>query len=171
MKNIRKVIALLLALTMVMAMGMTAFAEEGAPADKSISVTGLETGDVVDFFQVLKFDETATLTGGWVAAEGFTSLTTAQIQKMLGLGADGKPAADIAEHPENYGIDADLAAQIATMAASATAKLIIAKHTIFCNSFFTFVRAYLITGFVCAGFFLLHSLTGPLQRAETGQSG
>lgn len=122
MKNIRKVIALLLALTMVMAMGMTAFAEEGAPADKSISVTGLETGDVVDFFQVLKFDETATLTGGWVAAEGFTGLTTAQIQKMLGLGADGKPAADIAEHPENYGIDADLAAQIATMAASATAK-------------------------------------------------
>lgn len=122
MKNIRKVIALLLALTMVMAMGMTAFAEEGAPADKSISVTGLETGDVVDFFQVLKFDETATLTGGWVAAEGFTGLTTAQIQKMLGLGADGKPAADIAEHSDDYGIDADLAAQIATMAASATAK-------------------------------------------------
>ena len=40
MKNMRKVIALLLALTLVMAMGMSAFAEEGAPADKSISVTG-----------------------------------------------------------------------------------------------------------------------------------
>lgn len=122
MKNTKKLIALLLAFTMVLSMGMSAFAAEGAPADKSISVTGLEDGDVVNFYQVLKFDETATKTGGWVAAEGFTALTEAQIQKMLGLGTDGKPAADIAAHPENYGIDATLGGTIAKMAASATAK-------------------------------------------------
>ena len=117
MKNLKKIIALMLAMVMVIGtMSIASFAAEGAPADTSIKVTGLETGDTVNFYQVLKYDETATLTGGWVAAEGFTGLTQAQIQKMLGLGTDGKPAADIAEHSDNYGIDKDLAGTIAKMA-------------------------------------------------------
>ena len=121
MKNMKKLIALLLAMVMVIGtMSMTAFAAEGKPTDTSISVTGLEDGDTVNFYQVLKFDETATTTGGWVAAEGFTALKVEQIQKMLGLGTDGKPAEDITTHPEKYGIDAALAGDIAKMAAVAT---------------------------------------------------
>lgn len=119
MKKMKKMIALMLALVLCLSMsGMAAFAAEGVPADTSISVTGLETGDTVNFYKVLAFDETATETGGWVAATGFTGLSTDDIQKILGLGdyAAGKTKADQA------GIDAALAARIATMAASATAK-------------------------------------------------
>ena len=83
---VRKFSAIVLAIVMVLmyAVPMSAFAAEGVPADTSISVTGLETGDTVSFYQVLKYDETATTTGGWVAATGFTGLTTTQIQKILG---------------------------------------------------------------------------------------
>ena len=122
MKHVKRMMALMLAFVLCLSMsGMAAFAAEGKPADTSISVTGLEKGDKVNFYKVLAFDETKTTTGGWKAADGFT-LEDAEIQKMLGLGADGKPAADKTEHPENYGIDAALAAKIAKMAASATAK-------------------------------------------------
>ena len=123
MKKVKKIMALMLAMIMVMGtLSIATFAAEGAPTDKSIKVTGLETGDKVNFYQVLKYDETATTTGGWVAATGFTDLTTVQIQKMLGLGADGKPAEDISTHPEKYGIDKDLAGNIAKMAADAAAR-------------------------------------------------
>ena len=118
MKKLKKVLVLMIAAVMVLAMAVPAMAAEGAPADTSISVSGLETGDTVNFYQVLKYDETATTTGGWVAAEGFTSLTTDEIQKMLGLGdyATGKDKAD------EKGIDAALAAKIADLAESTTAK-------------------------------------------------
>ncbi len=110
--------ALALAMVMVLSMSsIVAFAAEGAPADASISVSGLETGDKVNFYQVLKFDETAKTTGGWVNGTGFT-LTDDQIQKILGIGdyAEGKSKHDQA------GIDAALAATIANMAENTQAK-------------------------------------------------
>jgi fimbrial isopeptide formation D2 family protein/LPXTG-motif cell wall-anchored protein len=118
MERLKRVMAFIISMVMMVStMGTTtAFAAEGAPTDTSISVTGLDSGDKVNFYQVLKYDETSIVTGGWVAAEGFTTLTTAQIQKMLGLGTDGKPATDKTEHPENYGIDATLAGTISKMA-------------------------------------------------------
>jgi len=97
-----------------------AFAAEGAPADTSISVSGLETGDTVNFYQVLKYDETATATGGWVATTAFAydatnntnGLTTDDIQKIVGKGdyATGKTKANQA------GIDAAIAGRISLLA-------------------------------------------------------
>lgn len=112
MKKMRNIFAMLVAMVMVFAMGAVAFAAEGAPTDTSISVTGLEAGDTVNFYKVLKFDETATDTGGWVAAQGFTDLTKDQIQKIVGTGeyATGKSKANEA------GIDAGLAGIISKMA-------------------------------------------------------
>ena len=118
MTKVKRMLAIFMTLAMVLsmtiAMSATAFAAEAKPADTSISVTGLETGDTVNFYQVLKFSENANATGGWVAADGFT-LTTDEIQKILGLGdyAAGKSKADQA------GIDATLAGRIAQMAQTA----------------------------------------------------
>jgi len=103
---------------MMLAGMMSAFAAEGAPTDTSISVSGLEAGDTVNFYQVLKYDETATTTGGWVNATGF-SLTNPQIQKMLGLDSTGKPVTITDENRANFGIDAALAATITGMAQTA----------------------------------------------------
>ena len=116
----KKILALLLAMMMLVAMAMPAMAAEGVPADTSISVSGLSDGDTVNFYQVLKFDETATTTGGWVNATGFT-LTDTEIQKMLGLDTNGKPVDTTATgyNPDDYGIDAALAATIARMAQTA----------------------------------------------------
>lgn len=87
-------------------------------ADTAISVSGLETGDKVSFYQVLQFSPDAVDTGGWVAAPGFTALTTDEIQKILALGeyAPGKSRASEA------GIDETFAARIADMAEQTTAK-------------------------------------------------
>ena len=118
MKAIKKMVALMLAFMMCLTMGgFSVFAAEGKPADASIEVSGLEAGDKVNFYQVLKYDETASETGGWVNATGFT-LTDDEIQKIVGKGdyAAGKTKADQA------GIDAALAAKIAGMTAGKTAK-------------------------------------------------
>ena len=87
-------------------------------ADSTISVSGLETGDKVSFYQVLQFSPDAVATGGWIPAPGFTGLTEDDIQKILGLGdyATGKAKADQA------GIDVTFAARIADMAEQTTAK-------------------------------------------------
>ena len=87
-------------------------------SDSTISVSGLETGDKVSFYQVLQFSPDAVATGGWVPAPGFTGLTDEDIQKILGIGdyAPGKSKADQA------GIDENLAARIADMAEQTTAK-------------------------------------------------
>ena len=119
----KKILALLLAMMMLVAMAMPAMAAEGAPADTSISVSGLSNGDTVNFYQVLKFDETATTTGGWVNATGFT-LTDTEIQKILSLGADGKPVTITDDNKDDYGIDAGLAARIATMTQNAIARFV-----------------------------------------------
>lgn len=121
MKSIRKIMTLAIAMLMMIGMGTAVFAEEGKPADTSISVSGLQANDTVNFYKVLAYDETANETGGWVAAEGFggeNGLTKDDIQKMLGLGdyATGKSKAAQA------GIDAVLAGRIALMAGDATAK-------------------------------------------------
>ena len=109
----KKILALVLALAMVMLGVSAAFAAEGAPADTSISVSSLENGDKVNFYQVLKYDETATATGGWVAAAGFTSLTTEEIQKIVGKGDYEAPNGS---KKDEAGIDAALAAKISLMA-------------------------------------------------------
>lgn len=87
-------------------------------SDGTISVSGLETGDKVSFYQILEFSPDASDTGGWIAAAGFTGLSKDDIQKILKLGeyAPGKAKADEA------GIDENLAARIADMAEQTAAK-------------------------------------------------
>jgi fimbrial isopeptide formation D2 family protein/LPXTG-motif cell wall-anchored protein len=129
MKNMKKMMALVIAMVMIVStMGLPAFAAgetNNLSVDGTISVSGLEAGDKVDFIPVLVFDQDATSTGGWKAAPGFddatTGLTVAEIQKMLGLDSTGKPAADRETNPNNYGISETLAAKIADLAEARTA--------------------------------------------------
>jgi fimbrial isopeptide formation D2 family protein/LPXTG-motif cell wall-anchored protein len=120
MKHLRKFMAFIISIVMTIStMGtLPAFAAEGAPADESISVSNLAEGDKVNFYKVLQFDETATDTGGWVAASGFTGLSKAEIQKILRLDANGKPVNTTAEgyDVKAWGIDSELAGKIALMA-------------------------------------------------------
>ena len=85
----------------------------GLNLDNSISITGLESGDVVNFYRVLEFSQNATATGGWTQSTGFTGLTAEQMNQILALGdyATGKSKTDKA------GIDSGLAATIAKMVA------------------------------------------------------
>lgn len=125
MKRLKKMMALVIAMVMVLSMTSMAFAStptNNRTLDGTINVKSLEVGDTVEFYRVLKFDPDAGSTGGWVADTGFTGLTTAQIQTMLGLDNTGKPAADRTTNPDNYGISATLAASIGDMAELATAK-------------------------------------------------
>ena len=123
MKHMKRIVALLLATVMVMAMSMSAMAAQGEQTlDTSISVSGLEEGDTVDFYQVLEFDQNAKTTGGWKAAAGFTTLTTGEIQTILALDATGKPVTITDDNKDSYGISAALAAKIANMAKTATKK-------------------------------------------------
>ncbi len=79
MKCVKKIMALALAMVMVLAMAVTAFAVDssdtptvpntpagGRTVDEKIEITGLQEGDTVKFYKVLKWD------GDWKVAEGFT---------------------------------------------------------------------------------------------------
>lgn len=74
--------------------------------DGKITVSGLETNDVVNFYQILKWDQDAVETKGWVAAPGFESLTKDEIKTILNI-----------DNPTNPGISAELAAKIAKIVA------------------------------------------------------
>ena len=88
MKRIKKVMALVIAAAMVMGMmSMTAFAAD--PVDRKIAVTGLETGDKVNFYKVLAWagdkttEEQNTLgaVSGWYPVDPFKSVLTPAVLK------------------------------------------------------------------------------------------
>ena len=87
-----------------------------------MSVAGLQNGDSVTFYRVLKFSQDARTTGGWVADTGFTTLTEEQIRKMLavelvaGTTDTYRQVAITTENQNQYGIDEGIAADIADMA-------------------------------------------------------
>ena len=110
----KKLISLVLALALLaLSLGVALADTNNLTADNKISITGLVEGDVANFYQVLKFDQDAVATKGWVAAEGFTALTTAEIKYMLGI--------DLAEG-QTGGISAAMGGKIGNMAKSAAAK-------------------------------------------------
>ena len=87
-----------------------------------MSVSGLQAGDTVTFYRVLKFSQDARTTGGWVADTGFNTLTEAEIRKMLALELvpnttdTYRQVAITAANQDQYGIDENIAAKIADMA-------------------------------------------------------
>ena len=104
-----------------------ALAEDQTPTnnltkDGTMSVSGLQPGDSVTFYRVLKFSQDARTTGGWVADTGFTTLTEAEIRKMLavelvaGSSDTYRQVAITTENQSQYGIDETIAAKIADMA-------------------------------------------------------
>jgi len=86
--------------------------EWAGAVDTSISVSGLQVGDTVKFYQVLEYDQTAKTTGGWKYTTAFNTLSPDNLNQILGLGdyATGESKADKA------GITAELAGTIAAKA-------------------------------------------------------
>lgn len=81
MKNIKKMIVLMLAMVMVIGtMGMAAFAAPGdLTVDAKVTVSGFEDGDTVTAYQFVTWDETI---GNWKVADG-VGLTLDQITDGL----------------------------------------------------------------------------------------
>lgn len=103
MKHFKKMMALVIALVMVFGImsTMSFVAVEAATSDASITISGLDAGDQVQFFQVLKWQDNV----GWVLTDNFAALandtttfptklnpgyTPAQrMEEIVGLIADG----------------------------------------------------------------------------------
>ena len=92
MKDMKKVLALLIAMIMVLGMTVTAFAgETGDPTsgetpaasvgENTIKVNGIEAGDKVTYIKVVAWD---AATGNWVKAPGFENLDDAVFTAIVG---------------------------------------------------------------------------------------
>ena len=83
MKRIKKIMALVIAMAMVLTMmSMAAFAEDGdsnLPVDEKVTVTGFEEGDTVTAYQFITWVDGA----GWKLADGITGITVDQVADGL----------------------------------------------------------------------------------------
>jgi len=73
----KKILSLVLALAMILMVG-AAFAD--GPANKSISVSGLEVGDTVKYYKVIEWDDEA----GWKFTEQFKDLSADDLKEIVG---------------------------------------------------------------------------------------
>ncbi len=123
MKNMKKLIALLLTFTLVMSMGIGAMAAPGDPEyDVPLTVTGLAEGDVAHFYQVIEWvGDAEGNVAGWKAVAPFDSyLTEENLTDIL----VGTPVADDPDTPEDEseasvpptGITSEIAGEIAKLA-------------------------------------------------------
>jgi LPXTG-motif cell wall-anchored protein len=92
----KKLISLVLAIMMVAVVGL-AFADDdptnNLTLDASISIKGLTAGDVVNFYQVLEFDATASQ--GWKKTADFASLDDAIVTAILNTGITAATAGTV----------------------------------------------------------------------------
>ncbi len=89
MKHLKRVLALVVAMVMVMGMMSTvAFADE---QDTTIEITGLTEGDVVTFYKVVEWGGDATgNVSGWIPTSDYASVLTADVfKKAIDSNADG----------------------------------------------------------------------------------
>lgn len=113
MRKSKKFASTALALAMILSMGTTAFAAPGDMAcDPDVSISGLQGGDSVQFYQVLAWND------GWVTAPGFESMAGSLEEIAHGsVVANG----DGTEHTTaGGGISSELAGQLGSLASSAT---------------------------------------------------
>ena len=100
-----------------LAEGGTTTPTNNLTADTTISISGLDENDSVNFYQVLKFDQDAVTTGGWVATTGFADLTEAEIQQILGITLQGSNYIQTDGTVAGaYGITEDRAVRMANLA-------------------------------------------------------
>lgn len=97
MKKMRRVFALLLTMVMVLGMSTSVFAAGNKTDDKKVTVSGVQSGDTVELYQVLKWVEN----DGWTFVAPFNGITQTEKNDVL------------------YGqIHSDLAEKIAELATS-----------------------------------------------------
>lgn len=89
MRRFRYFLAIVLAFAMTIANVTPAMA--AVQADTTLKISGLDQGDSVTFYKVIKWDGTTTDNGGWAKAAGFEALTATQLTEIVGkYAADGK---------------------------------------------------------------------------------
>ena len=124
----KKILALLVAIMMLAAMALPVMAEE--PFDQKVSVTGLDDGDKVNFYQLVEWvgpQEDGSDVAGWKATSTYASILTKDKLTEVLIGKDVATAADVADgkakkvgdrfNPTN--ITAELAGQLAKVSATA----------------------------------------------------
>ena len=119
MKRFNKILAVVLAMVMVMAMAVPAMAGgDTAPADPAydypLTVTGLATGDTVKFYKVVEWVGETTDNSdvaGWKAVSAYKDVLTKDILKNMLV---GDPNADPSVAPT--GMTSELAGKLAALA-------------------------------------------------------
>ena len=118
----KKLIALVLALALVLMACGSVFADTPS-YETPLTVTGLETGDVAHFYQVIKWvGETADHSDvtGWKAVAPFdTYLTKTKLTEILLGTADDPATTDVNEYVAKTGITSAVAGEIASLASGA----------------------------------------------------
>lgn len=129
----KKILALVLAALMLVAMAVPAFAVDDDPAsaapsaapdyDHPLTVTGLTKGDTVAFYQVIQWvGETSDKSdvSGWKAVAPFdTYLTKAKLTEILVGIKDDPETEDVNEAKAATGITSDVAGELAKLASGA----------------------------------------------------
>lgn len=123
MKHIKKVATLLLAVMMLVAMSVPAFAEDSTPTyDHPLTVTGLGTGDTVKFYKVIEWVGNAEgNVAGWKAVSPYDSVLTKAVLEEVLVGTKGNPdATPPVEAKDPTGITSELAGKLAKLATGGT---------------------------------------------------
>lgn len=111
MKNLKKIMALVIAMVMILGTMSALTVSAATTQDTSISVEGLTVGDVVTPYQVVEWVGGST---GWAFTSAFSSLTAADLKEIT-----GDPSANPAVPGK---ISYDLAKRIAALASGGTAE-------------------------------------------------
>ena len=129
MKNVKKILALLVALMILVASMSVAFATEGGTTEggtttptydyqQKLKITGLENNDVAHFYQLVKWvgDKTPAsgdvIVNGWQVLDAYKSVLTADVFRAAFVGTP--------DDPTPTGITSELAGKLAVAAKNQT---------------------------------------------------
>ena len=134
MKNLKKIMAIVMAMVMVLAMSITVFAEEQEPQtpvatptyDYPLTVTGLSNNDSVKFYKIIEWvGEADNNVAGWKAVSPYDSVLDKDTLKAMLVGTaaveadpDATPPIEGQEAIPATGMTSQLAGQLAALATS-----------------------------------------------------